>query len=447
MHGNSAVLAALFVANPLRFTTIKRYDKLTAMFVSFRKLMLLSMLSSSFLFSEGTAEKNKKKEAPLSDVAMESSNLLIEEKPAESDDSGTAEKKSEDIIVKNGFQVVDSSEILGESPELPLLSEKFSLVELYGQRPEVTYWRDIYLSPKWQQVLRGILENAVEYRIYVRKCVSESEVPLELEYLPVVESGYKTAARSKSGAVGMWQFMENSVRPFLRLSEYLDERYDPWLSTKAGIAKLKDNHRYFNDWLIAIAAYNCGNGAMSRSIKKAGTKDYWELVEKKALPKQTAEYIPKLIAIADIAGNPEKYGIDLPRHQEEFENLEQAREGIFDYVEVKAPYLLSAIAKECGITEKKLKHLNPALTKGFTPPALEYKIRIPSGSGEKVKDAIARIKPIEFPFQYKVVKGDSLWSISRKFGVTVQAICDTNGIKENGILRIGKILYIPASKR
>lgn len=424
-----------------------------------KKLLIVLLLFPFFLFAQEQPEETP---ADL--------NIFIEEKPVDNeaagesavaDESSASRKYDSDKKVdekkkgrkdkkktRNGFELVDSKEIIEDSPELPLVDEtKYSLVEMYGDRPEVEYWRNIYLSEKWQKILRGILENAVEYRIYVRNCVSQRDVPLELEYLPVVESGYKTSVRSRSGAIGMWQFMANSVRPFLKLNEYVDERYDPWLSTQAGISKLQDNYRIFNDWLIAIAAYNCGNGAMTRSIKKAKTNDYWLLVEKKAIPKQTAEYIPKLIAIADIATNPEKYSIDLPHHDKEYEELVQARDAAFDYVKVRKPYMMAAIARESGISEKTLKHLNPALTKGFTPPAAEYEIRLPLGSKESVENAIAKIKPIEFPFKYTVVKGDSLWSISRKFGVTVQALCDTNGIKENAILKIGKVLYIPSSKK
>ena len=424
-----------------------------------KKLLIVLLLFPFFLFAQEQPEETP---ADL--------NIFIEEKPVDNeaagesavaDESSASRKYDSDKKVdekkkgrtdkkktRDGFELVDSKEIIEDSPELPLVDEtKYSLVEMYGDRPEVEYWRNIYLSEKWQKILRGILENAVEYRIYVRNCVSQRDVPLELEYLPVVESGYKTSVRSRSGAIGMWQFMANSVRPFLKLNEYVDERYDPWLSTQAGISKLQDNYRIFNDWLIAIAAYNCGNGAMTRSIKKAKTNDYWLLVEKKAIPKQTAEYIPKLIAIADIAKNPEKYSIDLPHHDKEYEELVQARNAAFDYVKVRKPYMMAAIARESGISEKTLNHLNPALTKGFTPPAAEYEIRLPLGSKESVENAIARIKPIEFPFKYTVVKGDSLWSISRKFGVTVQALCDTNGIKENAILKIGKVLYIPSSKK
>lgn len=354
------------------------------------------------------------------------------------------DSQQENNIQKDGLQEDSSKETKRATG--------YALVEEFRDYPEVVYWREFYMSEKMQKVLQNILESAVEYRVYVRKAVTQRshaqhDFPLELEYLPVVESGYKTAARSKSGAVGMWQFMANSVRPFLRLSEYVDERLDPWLSTEAGLSKLHDNYRTFNNWPLAIGAYNCGVGAMNRAIKKAGTSDYWELARSGAIAKQTAEYLPKLIAIADLAENPELYGINLPHHDQEYEELLNAREAAFDYVSVKKPYMINQIAKESGIAEKELRHLNPSLTKGFTPPAIEFQIRVPAGKGQAVSDAIEKIKPIEFPFQYKVQKGDSLWSISRKYGVTVQQLCDTNGIKEKDILKIGKILYIPASKK
>lgn len=359
-------------------------------------------------------------------------------------DAGNLNDSQQGDIQNDGLQE--------DSPKETKRAAGYALVEEFRDYPEVVYWREFYMSEKMQKVLQNILESAVEYRVYVRKAVTQRshaqhDFPLELEYLPVVESGYKTAARSKSGAVGMWQFMANSVRPFLRLSEYVDERLDPWLSTEAGLSKLHDNYRTFNNWPLAIGAYNCGVGAMNRAIKKAGTSDYWELARSGAIAKQTAEYLPKLIAIADLAENPELYGINLPHHDQEYEELLNAREAAFDYVSVKKPYMINQIAKESGIAEKELRHLNPSLTKGFTPPAIEFQIRVPAGKGQAVSDAIEKIKPIEFPFQYKVQKGDSLWSISRKYGVTVQQLCDTNGIKEKDILKIGKILYIPASKK
>ena len=312
-------------------------------------------------------------------------------------------------------------------------------------KPQVEAFRKMYLSPKWSALLRGYLESAMEYRLYVRKAVQDAQMPEMLEYLPVVESNYKTNAKSRSGAIGMWQFMANSVWPFLTLNDFVDERLDPWKSTDAALKKLTDNYNVFNDWLLAIGAYNCGVGAMNRAIKKAGgVKDFWYLAEHGYLSKQTADYVPKLIAIADLAINSQYYGIDIPDHKEEFELLENEKNGNFDYLTVNKAYSLNQLAQEMRMDTATLKRLNPSYTLGMTHPSKKSEIRLPLGMKESAEDALANLKPVEFPLKYTVVAGDSLWSISRKYKTTVSAICELNGIKENAILKIGKILYIPS---
>lgn len=313
-----------------------------------------------------------------------------------------------------------------------------------SERAEVEKFRKIYLEEKKQKQLRKNLEDAIDYRLFVRKAIQDKGLPPELEYLPIVESNYKTHAKSKSGAVGIWQFMENSVKPFLVLNDYVDERYDPWKSTDAALKKLTDNYNYFNDWLLALAAYNCGMGALSRALAKSPEKTFWALCEKNLIPEQTKLYVPKLIAIADLCINSSWYKTDIPSHEEEFESLYNEKNGIFDYITVKKAYSLNQLAQKMRIDESLIKELNPAFVLGFTHPSQESQIRVPAGTKEAAENAIAAITPVEFPVKYKVVKGDSLWSISRKYKVTIASICELNGIKENDILRIGKILYIPS---
>ena len=311
-------------------------------------------------------------------------------------------------------------------------------------RPEVEKFRRQYLNEKWLKHLYNVLESAMEYRLFVRKSVQDKNLPEILEYLPVVESNYKTSAKSKSGAIGMWQFMSNSVYPFLVLDDFVDERLDPWKSTEAALKKLTENYNYFNDWLIAIAAYNCGVGAMNKILRKAEKKDFWYLVDKKLLPQQTADYVPKLIAIADLAINSEYYQINLPNHNEEYEMLINEKNGNFDYIIVEKAYSLKQLASEMRMDYETLKKLNPSFVRGMTYPVKKSEIRLPLGMKKSAEDAIAKLIPIDFPFKYTVEKGDSLWSISRKYKVSIQSICDLNDIRENDILRIGKILYIPA---
>ena len=363
-------------------------------------------------------------------------------------ESESKEKSEQKVETETKSEETISEDFLAENQEETELQEKkieYKPLPFEGMdHPEVERFRQQYLSPKWTKLLHDCLENAMEYRLFVRQAIAEKGMPEILEYLPVVESNYKTAAKSKSGAIGMWQFMANSVYPFLTLNDYVDQRLDPWASTDAALKKLTDNYNYFGDWLIAIAAYNCGVGAMNRVLKKSEKKDFWYLVDNKLLPKQTAEYIPKLLAIADLAINAEYYQIDLPHHNEEFELLENEKNGHFDYISVSKAYSLTALANNLRMDTKTIKHLNPSYTMGFTHPSKESKIRLPLGMKSAAEEAIKQIEPIDFPIKYKVVSGDSLWSISRRYKTTVDAICELNNIKENAILKIGKILYIPS---
>ncbi len=365
-----------------------------------------------------------------------------EELQIENSENTSIEEKQENDL-KNEILIEEKIEIQTNIIEEKI--EKQKKVEIpFSENPQVEKFRKLYLSSTWQSVLRNDLEKAMEYRLYVRKALQNRNMPSYLEYLPIVESNYKTTAKSKSGALGMWQFMANSVKPFLILDDFIDERLDPWKSTEAALSKLTDNYNYFGDWLLAIAAYNCGAGAMQKAIIKSGSRDFWYLAENNYISKQTAQYIPKLLAIADIAENSDFYNVDLPSHEEEFELLYNEKNGIFDYISVDKAYSLDQLALELRLEKSTIKHLNPSFVRGITHPAKTSQIRLPLGMEESAKSALKKLTPIEYPFKYKVVSGDSLWAISRKYNVSIQSICELNDIKENDILKIGKILYIPS---
>ena len=412
-------------------------------------LLFILFFLFQFVFSEDTESKElaeltdeKPQQIELEDLLTET-NLdeetlkqeLIEEAELNDDRKNNVNLSENENINEN--EENSSQKIIQKIP-LSFVTEEMLA------RPEVEKFRRQYLNEKWLKHLYNVLESAMEYRLFVRKSVQDKNLPGILEYLPVVESNYKTSAKSKSGAIGMWQFMANSVYPFLILDDFVDERLDPWKSTEAALKKLTENYNYFNDWLIAIAAYNCGVGAMNKILRKAEKKDFWYLVDKKLLPQQTADYVPKLIAIADLAINSEYYQIDLPNHNEEYEMLINEKNGDFDYIIVEKAYSLKQLASEMRMDYETLKKLNPSFVRGMTYPVKKSEIRLPLGMKKSAEDAIAKLIPIDFPFKYTVEKGDSLWSISRKYKVSIQSICDLNDIRENDILRIGKILYIPA---
>ena len=412
-------------------------------------LLFILFFLFQFVFSEDAESKElpeltdeKPQQIELEDLLTET-NLDEETLKQELIEEAELNDDRKNNVNLSGNENISENEESGSQKIIQKIPLSFVTEEMLA-RPEVEKFRRQYLNEKWLKHLYNVLESAMEYRLFVRKSVQDKNLPEILEYLPVVESNYKTSAKSKSGAIGMWQFMANSVYPFLVLDDFVDERLDPWKSTEAALKKLTENYNYFNDWLIAIAAYNCGVGAMNKILRKAEKKDFWYLVDKKLLPQQTADYVPKLIAIADLAINSEYYQIDLPNHNEEYEMLINEKNGDFDYIIVEKAYSLKQLASEMRMDYETLKKLNPSFVRGMTYPVKKSEIRLPLGMKKSAEDAIAKLIPIDFPFKYTVEKGDSLWSISRKYKVSIQSICDLNDIRENDILRIGKILYIPA---
>lgn len=296
---------------------------------------------------------------------------------------------------------------------------------------------DEYQRPFGTKWLTAVLETGAPYRMYARQQLALSNMPASLEYLPVVESEYKVTAKSRSGALGIWQFMENSIHPFLEKDQWVDERLDPWKSTDAAIKKLQDNYNMFGDWALALAAYNYGAGGLRRTIKAAGGVDnFWDLADRGLLVNQTTMYVPKFLAVAEIVTNQEHYGLEFP----EVSEADLIR---WDEVTTKRSVPLQMLAKEMNIDVSILKFLNPALILGRTPPAREYTLRVPLGTGTEAQQAISTMVLPSYEHTYKVVKGDTLWGISRRYGLTVTDLCDANNIEENAILPIGKTLYIP----
>lgn len=303
--------------------------------------------------------------------------------------------------------------------------------------PMVEKYRKQFLSTGGRKYLAAMVEAGNLYWEYIRKKIEEYNMPHCLLYLPIVESSFKPTAKSRSGALGMWQFMENSMKPFLKKTEFIDERLDPWKSTEAAFLKLQDNYKQFGDWEIAIAAYNCGAGAMAKVTKQNPDKDFWYLAENKLLKSETLDYVPKLLAICDLMQNAQYYELELPEEKD-------IEEDAFTYVKMTSAVPLSQLALAAGLETSEISNLNTALYRGITIPG--YELRIPTELEETITEALEKIKDHEFSNAHVVVKGETLWGISRTYGVSVDAICQANGISENSILSIGKTLFVPILK-
>lgn len=302
-----------------------------------------------------------------------------------------------------------------------------------------------FTRPFGKRQLYEILDRGSAYRLYVRQELKKRNMPQALEYLPVVESEYKPTAVSRSGAKGLWQFMDNSIAGLLKKTEYVDERYDPWKSTDAALTKLQENYSIFKDWPIAIAAYNCGNGAMKKILAQTKTKTFWHIAQTGLLRDQSVQYVPKLLAICYLSTDGEEYGIELP------DITESKRYAEFDYIATKQEISLDRLSSELKMEPEVLRTLNPSLIKGCTPPSAIYNLRVPTGMKESARIAIDAITNASRPYSeqgimHTVQKGETLWSISRRYGATVQSLRELNGLEENDTLAEGKILYIRQPK-
>ena len=400
-----------------------------------QKLSLLLVLSGVFL-------------TPL--VAQEASTTEATSVPSSSQEKSQAEVENETQVSTSEEE--PQGEVSASNPETTALDDQTTETENQeeDQRPprkeldihtpehiHIQKYLDDYQKPFGIRWLTSVLEAGAPYRMYARQQLALNNMPASLEYLPVVESEYKVTAKSRSGALGVWQFMENSIYPFLEKNQWVDERLDPWKSTDAAIKKLQDNYNMFGDWALALAAYNYGAGGLKRVIKASGGVDnFWDLADQERLSNQTILYVPKFLAVAEIVTNQEYYGLEFP-------DVTEADLIQWDEVTTKRSVPLQMLAKELNIDVSILKFLNPALILGRTPPAMEYTLRVPLGTKEEVEKAISNMVLPSYEHTYKVVQGDTLWGISRRYGLTVADICDANNIEENAILPIGKTLYIP----
>jgi len=333
------------------------------------------------------------------------------------------------------------STILPESiyPTQQTVNSYYQFIDIdYPDHGLIDKFRNEYMTGFGLKKLREILEQAAPYRPYIRRRLKEEGMPLCLEFLPIIESNYNIKATSKSGAAGLWQFMENSIAGYLTKDEWIDERKDPWLSTEAAIAKLKDNYNHFQDWALALAAYNMGLGGLSVVMRTQGISSAWDLIDGGHLKTETTNYVPKFIAIADLVTNADYYGISLPEYDE-------SKELKFSTINLTNQIDLEELAFYSGIDISKFEMLNPALIYHLTPYGRQFTLRIPTGSEEIVADALTSINGFRTEI-YIVKQGDTLWNISRRYGLTVKELCEKNNIKETDILRIGTKLFVPIYK-
>ena len=345
---------------------------------------------------------------------------------------------------EDGLEPLDAREDLSEAEGLSPEERKILDTELpfhagldtQGNVDVQRYFH--YYTHVHRGTMDGWLKRAQRYLPHIRQRFLAEGRPEDLIYLPFAESGFNPFAVSRAGACGVWQFMpQTAINNGLVVDGWVDERRDPYKSTEAAITYLKKLYAEFGDWPLALAAYNAGEGAVGRALKKTGSEDFFTLCEtSEDLKQETKLYVPKFLALVKIARNLDKLGfepLDLDRRTTQHARLR-----------VKPGTDLLGLARNMGMDWKTFRELNPSFRKQEAPPSRSVYVDVPGDLVAKAEEYLKRPvapKKVEVA-SYRVRPGDTWWSVAKKHGVAVNDLQAANTAKK---LSVGQTLRIPGT--
>ena len=303
----------------------------------------------------------------------------------------------------------------------------------------VLSYLNFFETPRGRAIVARGLRRAGRYREMISRVLREEGLPQDLIYVAQAESAFEPLALSRARALGIWQFVAGSGAKYgLDHTWWVDERRDPEKSTRAAARYLRDLYGMFGDWYLALAAYNTGEGNVMRAVERTGYADFWELHRRNALPRQTRNYVPIILALAMIAKDPASHGIEV----EADEPVE------CDTVKPGHSLDLRLAAEAIDEDVDLLKALNPELLRMVTPGDPDFELRLPKGTAEQFRAELAVIPPEKWLSWrlYSVQQGDTLGSVSRRFGISIAAILEANGREAGAPLDAGEKLAIPLSR-
>ena len=322
--------------------------------------------------------------------------------------------------------------------DLEYVEESVEIIE--GHIP-ITYNSKVnsiikFFQKDGRRSVQNWLNRMEKYKAIMLPILEEENVPPELFYVAMIESGLNARALSYAYASGYWQFISSTAKIYdLKKDHWVDERSDFEKSTRAAARYFKDLHSYFGDWYLSLAAYNCGQARVNRIIKRQGTRDYWKLTR---LPRETRNYVPNVMAAIYVAQNPEKYGFKIES------------EPLLDWTvkEVDKTVEIKEIAKIINSTEQELIKYNPELKRKVIPllkDDAKYLLRLPNPVPENFDSLFALIPTTNViePIIHKVKYGENLWLIAKKYNVTISDIQSLNKIKNRNKIKPGIKLKIP----
>ncbi len=295
-----------------------------------------------------------------------------------------------------------------------------------------------YFSGRGHNTIVAGLQRAGKYRAMIQRILAEEGVPQELIHLAQAESGFLPRALSNKAAAGMWQFVKFRGQEYgLSQTAYTDDRLDPEKATRAAARHLRDLYKEFGNWYLAIAAYNCGPGNIEKAVERTGYADFWELRARHAIPTETTNYVPIILAMTIMTKNAAEYGLTEVVPEASLE---------YDTVNVTAPTHLALIGDLTDTPVSQLTAMNPALLRNIAPEG--YSLRVPKGAGENLLVALDRVPAMQRASWriHRVEAGDTLASIAHRYSSAASRIADANQLNNNDLVA-GATLLIPTSTR
>jgi membrane-bound lytic murein transglycosylase D len=283
------------------------------------------------------------------------------------------------------------------------------------------------------------LRRAERYGPMIRRVLAEHSLPLDLQYVAMIESGYDPMARSAADAYGMWQFVKQAGQYYgLRVDHWVDERLDPERSTQAAALFMRDLYDRFGSWELAFAAYNMGYSSLLRAIRKYNTNDYWTLSHLEAgLPFETTLYVPKITAMAVVANNPERFG---------FGKLTREEPLALAKIEVAPGTGLRAVASAAGIELDKLKALNPHILRARVPPGEQpVRLYLPRDAYPQFAKKWAKQRGSNVYVSYTTRFGETLEEIARRQNISPSKLREINELSAEYQVKAGFPLLLPGT--
>jgi membrane-bound lytic murein transglycosylase D len=300
----------------------------------------------------------------------------------------------------------------------------------------VLQYLSFFTTARGRAIVERGLSRAGRYNEMIRRVLKEEGVPQDLIYLAQAESAFQPQAVSRAGARGIWQFMPYRGGEYdLERSYWVDERSDPEKATHAAAQHMRDLYAMFGDWYLVLAAYNSGPLNVVKAIERTGYADFWELQKRNALPKETRNYVPIIIALALVAKDPALYGI----------HVEPEKPAKVDTIRPGHQISLRLVADATGADLDELRELNPDLLRNVTPADPQYELRLPAGLAQKFQENVPHVPQEKWTSWrlHAVEEGETLAEIARRYHVTVPALEDANHLEAHATVPTGFLLTIP----